>query len=51
MVRPSYFVCPMSPFLLGCRYFDDVPSRYDVAKKKGPFHLEQHIYDFVLPGL
>jgi hypothetical protein len=32
VVRRSYFVCPISPFLFGCRYFDDVPSRYDVAK-------------------
>jgi hypothetical protein len=32
VVRRSYFVCPMSPFLFGCRYFADVPSCYDAAK-------------------
>ena len=32
MVRRSYFVCPMSPLFFGCRYFDDVPCRDDVAK-------------------
>ncbi len=37
MVRRSYFVCPMSPFLYGCRYFADAPSRYDVAKGSTSF--------------
>ncbi len=33
VVRCSYFVCPTSPsFCFWCRYFGDVPSRYDVAK-------------------
>jgi hypothetical protein len=37
VVRLGYFVCPMSPFLCGCRYVDDVPSRYNVAKGSTSF--------------
>jgi hypothetical protein len=37
VVRRSYLVCPMPPFLFGCRYFADVPSRYDVEKGSTSF--------------
>jgi hypothetical protein len=32
VVRHSYFVYSVSPFLFGCRHFADVSSRYNVAK-------------------
>ena len=37
LVRRSHFVRPMSPVLIGCCSFDDVPSRYDVAKGSTSF--------------
>jgi hypothetical protein len=50
VVRRSYFVCPISPL-----FFLDVVTLMMfplvTMSQKGPFHLEQRIYGFVLPGL
>jgi hypothetical protein len=44
-------MCPMSPFLFGCRVVTLMTFPLVTMLRKGPLHLEQRIYDFVLPGL
>ncbi len=50
VVRRGYFVCPMSPFVFWMS-FTLMTFLLVTMLQKGPFHLEQRIYDFVLPGL
>ncbi len=50
VVRRSSFVCPMSHlFVLDVVTLTTFPLV--LMLRKGPFHLEQRIYGFVLPGL
>ncbi len=49
VVRRSYFVCHMSPYFLDVVTFMTFPLV--LILRKGPLHLEQRIYDFVLFGL
>ncbi len=49
VVRHSYFLCPMSPFFSSVVTLLTFPLV--IMLQKGPLHLEQRIFDFVLPGL
>ncbi len=49
VVRRGYFVCRISPSFLDVVTLMTFPLV--TMLQKGPFHLEQRIYDFVLPGL
>jgi hypothetical protein len=51
VVRRGYLVCPMSPFLFGCRVVTLMTFPLVTMLRKGPFHLERRVYHFVLPGL